>query len=64
MVHFSMPCQPVCDEHSFFGKVDQNFNQKFSFPFNFRTANALVLKSGTLPLSGLFSNILLAILDI
>ena len=33
----------------------------FSFPFNFRTAYALVFKFGTLPLSGLFSNTLLAI---
>ena len=32
-----------------------SFSQ-FSFPFNFRTANALVLKFATLPLSGLFSN--------
>ena len=34
------------------------------FSFNFRTANALVLKFGTLPLSGLFSNTLLASFDI
>ena len=40
-----------------------SFSQ-FSFPFNFRTANALVLKVGTLPLSGLSSNTLLAIFDI
>ena len=37
---------------------------QFRFPFNFRTANALVLKFGTLPLSCLFSNTLLAIFDI
>ena len=37
---------------------------QFSFPFNFRTANSLVLKFGTLSLSGLFSNTLLAIFDI
>ena len=36
----------------------------FSFPFNFRTANALVLKFGILLLSCLFSNTLLAIFDI
>ena len=40
-----------------------SFSQ-FCFPFNFRTANAMVLKFGTLPLSGLFSNTLLAIFDI
>ena len=40
-----------------------SFSQ-FSFPFNFRTANALVLKFGTPPLSGPFSNSLLAIFDI
>ena len=40
-----------------------SFSQ-FSFPFNFQTANALVLKFGTLPLHCLFSNILLAIFDI
>ena len=40
-----------------------SFSQ-FSFPFNFRTANALVLKFGTLPLSCRFSNTLLAIFDI
>ena len=40
-----------------------SFSQ-FCFPFNFRTANALVLKFGTLPLSGLFDNTLLAIFDI
>ena len=40
-----------------------SFSQ-FSFPFNFRTANVLVLKFGTLPLRCLFSNILLAIFDI
>ena len=33
------------------------------FSFNFRTANALVLKFGTLPLSGIFSNRLSAIFD-
>ena len=37
---------------------------QFSFPFNFQTANALVLKLGTLPLRCLFSNTLLAIFDI
>ena len=37
---------------------------QFSFPFNFRTANALVLKFGTLPLSCLLSNTVLAIFDI
>ena len=40
-----------------------SFSQ-FSFPFNFRTASALVLKFGALPLSCLFSNRLLAIFDI
>ena len=35
-----------------------------SFPFNFRTANALVLKFGTLLLCCVFSNTLLAIFDI
>ena len=35
-----------------------------SFPFNFRTANALVLKFNTPPLSCRFSNMLLAIFDI
>ena len=40
-----------------------SFSQ-FSFPFNFWTANALVLKFGTLPFSGLFSNILIALFDI
>ena len=40
-----------------------SFSQ-FSFPFNFRTANALVLKFGTLPLSCFVSNSLLAIFDI
>ena len=40
-----------------------SFSQ-FSFPFNFRTANALVLKFGTLPLSCRFSNTLLEIFDI
>ena len=40
-----------------------SFSQ-FSFPFNFRTANALVLKFATLPLSCRFSNKLLAIFDI
>ena len=39
-----------------------SFSQ-FSFPFNFQTANALVLKFG-LPLRCLFSNTLLAIFDI
>ena len=34
------------------------------FPFNFQTANALVLKFGTLPLRCRFSNTLLAIFDI
>ena len=40
-----------------------SFSQ-FSFPFTFQTANALVLKFGTLPLSCLFSNTWLAIFDI
>ena len=40
-----------------------SFSQ-FSFPFNFQTANALVLKIGTLPLRCFFSNTLLAIFDI
>ena len=40
-----------------------SFSQ-FSFPFNFWTANALVLKFGTRPLSCLCSNSLLAIFDI
>ena len=40
-----------------------SFSQ-FSFPFNFQTANAHVLKFGTLPVRCLFSNILLAIFDI
>ena len=40
-----------------------SFSQ-FSFPFNFRTASALVLKFGTLPLSCFVSNTLLAIFDI
>ena len=40
-----------------------SFSQ-FSFPFNFQTANALVLKFGTLPLRFLFSKTLLAIFDI
>ena len=44
--------------------VSQCSFSQFSLPFNFRTANALVLKFGTLPLSGLFSNTLLAIFDI
>ena len=39
-----------------------SFSQ-FSFPFNFRTAEALVLKFGPLPLYHLFSNTLLAIFD-
>ena len=34
------------------------------FPFNFQTANALVLKFGTLPLHCLFSKTFLAIFDI
>ena len=37
---------------------------QLSFPFNFQTANALVLKFGTLPLRCFFSNTLLAIFDI
>ena len=40
-----------------------SFSQ-FSFPFNFQTANALVLNFGTLSLHCLFSNTLLAIFDI
>ena len=40
-----------------------SFSQ-FSFPFNFRTADAMVLIFGTLPLSCLFYNTLLAIFDI
>ena len=36
----------------------------FSFPFNFQTANAMVLKFGTLPLRCLFSNTVLSIFDI
>ena len=40
-----------------------SFSQ-FSFPFNFRTAKALVVKFGTLPLNHLFSNTVLAISDI
>ena len=40
-----------------------SFSQ-FSFPFNFQTANALVLKFGTISLRCLFSNTLLAIFDI
>ena len=40
-----------------------SFSQ-FSFPFNFQTANALVLKFGTPHLRCLFSNTLLAIFDI
>ena len=40
-----------------------SFSQ-FSFPFNFKTATALVLKFGTLPLRCVVSNILLAIFDI
>ena len=40
-----------------------SFSQ-FSFPFNFRTAEALVLQFGPFPLYHLFSNILLAIFDI
>ena len=39
-----------------------SFSQ-FSFPFNFQTANALVLNVGTLPLRCLFSNNLLTIFD-
>ena len=41
----------------------RSFSQ-FSFPFNFQMANALVLKFGTLPLSDLFFNRLLAIIGI
>ena len=40
-----------------------SFSQ-LSFPFNFRTAEALVLKFGPLPLCRLFSDTLLAIFDI
>ena len=40
-----------------------SFSQ-FSFPFNFQTADALVLKFGTLSLRCLFFNTLLAIFDI
>ena len=40
-----------------------SFSQ-FSFPFNFRTAEVLVLKFGQIPLCHLFSNTLLAIFDI
>ena len=40
-----------------------SFSQ-FSFPFNFQTADALVLKFGTFPVRCLFSNSLLAIFDI
>ena len=40
-----------------------SFSQ-FSFPFNFRTASALVFKFGALPLSCFVSNSLLAIFDI
>ena len=40
-----------------------SFSQ-FSFPFNFQTAEALVLKFGPLPLYHIFSNTLLAIFDI
>ena len=40
-----------------------SFSQ-FSFLFNFQTANAVVLKFGTLPFRCLFSNTLLAIFDI
>ena len=40
-----------------------SFSQ-FSFPFNFQTANALVLKFATLPLRCLFSKTVLAIFDI
>ena len=40
-----------------------SFSQ-FSFPFNFQTANALVLKFGSLSLRCLFPNTLLAIFDI
>ena len=39
-----------------------SFSQ-FSFPFNYRTADALVFTFGTLPLSCLFSNTMLAIFD-
>ena len=40
-----------------------SFSQ-FSFPFNFRTTEAFVLKFGPLPLYHIFSNTLLAIFDI
>ena len=40
-----------------------SFSQ-FSFPFNFQTADALVLKFGKLPFRCLFSNTLLAMFDI
>ena len=40
-----------------------SFSQ-FSFPFNFRTADALALKFGTLPLGCIFSNKWLASFDI
>ena len=40
------------------------FISRFSFPFNFEMANALVLKFGTFPLSCPFSNTLSAIFDI
>ena len=40
-----------------------SFSQ-FSFPFNFQTANAVLLKFGTLPVRWLFSNNLLANFDI
>ena len=40
------------------------FVSHFSFPFNFRTANALVFKFGTLPPDCLFSNSLFAIFDV
>ena len=40
------------------------FVSQFSFPFNFRTAEALVLKFGLLALYYLLSNMLLAIFDI
>ena len=39
-----------------------SFSQ-FSFPFNFQTVEALVLKFGPLPLYHFFSNTLLAIVD-
>ena len=44
--------------------VSQSSFSQFSFPVNFQTANALVLKFGTLRLRCLFSKTLLAIFDI